>query len=329
VATITVTALIIGVVSGAESLAAASERTDAGVLASEPLPSGPLGSQALDEAATPPPGLDEANEPTSGEQPTSTEEPASTPAPTTEVTDLPRPPGVGVFDEIERSATIDRERSATADDDANDSDQSETGEHDGRERTDSLGPVAPTPGVVHLTFDDGPHRTYTPAVLDILARHDARATFFVVGSQVEAHPELVERIVAEGHTLANHSWHHEDLAPLTRAEFDRNVGLTQELLGPHATSCLRPPFGSVGPNTRAWARDLGLELVLWDVDTYDWQQPDAETITRMIVRGAESGSVILLHDAGGDRTQTVAALDRALDQLSGRGLSFEPVCVPS
>lgn len=194
------------------------------------------------------------------------------------------------------------------------------------------GPVPPQPGVVHLTFDDGPHPTYTPAVLDVLARHGAKATFFVVGSQVEAHPDLVERILAEGHTLANHSWNHEDLATLHGAELEENIIKTQMLLGEHGTACLRPPFGSVGSDTRDVARSLGFELVLWDVDTLDWQKPRAGTITRRIVDGVLGGSgqgtVVLLHDGGGNRTGTVDGLDGALEVLVDRGFEFEPICVP-
>ena len=188
------------------------------------------------------------------------------------------------------------------------------------------GPAHATPGVVRLTFDDGPHPGYTPAILDILARHDAKATFFVLGSLVEAHPGLFERIVAEGHTVANHSWNHTDLAGLSQAEFNESVGRTQVALGSHATSCLRPPFGSLGSNTRRWAAELGLDVVLWGTDTQDWQRPGVDAIADSIVRGASSSAPILLHDGGGDRTQTVLALDRAMSELSGRGLSFEPTC---
>ncbi len=187
-------------------------------------------------------------------------------------------------------------------------------------------PVEARSGVVHLTFDDGPDPRYTPAILDILARYDAKVTFFVLGSLAEAHPELIERMVAEGHTVANHSWNHEDLTKLTHAEFNRSVGRTQEALGPHATSCLRPPYGALNSNTRAWAAELGLDLVLWTTDTRDWQKPGADIIAELIVEGAESSSPILLHDAGGDRTQTIEALDRALSELSGQGFSFEPTC---
>ena len=181
-------------------------------------------------------------------------------------------------------------------------------------------------GVVYLTFDDGPHPTYTPQVLDILAGRGARATFFVLGSLAEARPELVARIVAEGHTVANHAWNHENLAGLPRSSFDDTVGRTQAVLADRATPCLRPPYGSIDAFTREWAASAGLDLVLWTVDTNDWRRPGAQVIADRIVRGATDEAIVLMHDGGGNRTQTVEGLELALDRLSGRGLRFEPVC---
>ena len=181
-------------------------------------------------------------------------------------------------------------------------------------------------GVVYLTFDDGPHPTYTPQVLDILARRGARSTFFVLGSLAEARPELVARIVAEGHTVANHAWNHENLAGLLRSSFDDTIGRTQAVLADRATPCLRPPYGSIDAFTREWAASAGLDLVLWTVDTNDWRRPGAQVIADRIVRGATDEAIVLMHDGGGNRTQTVEGLELALDRLSGRGLRFEPVC---
>ena len=181
-------------------------------------------------------------------------------------------------------------------------------------------------GVVHLTFDDGPHPTYTPRVLDILARHGVRATFFVLGSLAENRPELMARIAAEGHTVANHTWNHDNLAGLPRASFDDTVGRTQAILANQATPCLRPPYGSTDAFTRDWAASAGLDLVLWTVDTNDWRRPGAPVIADRIVQGATDKAIVLMHDGGGNRTQTVQGLELALNRLSGRGLRYEPVC---
>ena len=190
-------------------------------------------------------------------------------------------------------------------------------------------PIRPTaePGdVVYLTIDDGPHPVYTPQMLDILARHNARATFFVVGYLVERYPAIVERIVAEGHTVANHTWLHEDLTTLSRESFDQTISRTQEILGEHATPCLRPPYGSRDAFTYDWAASHGLAIALWTVDTFDWRNPGAETIANRIVAGASDGAIVSLHDGGGERSQTVQALDDALTRLADSGIRYEPLC---
>lgn len=180
--------------------------------------------------------------------------------------------------------------------------------------------------VVYLTFDDGPSPDYTPQVLDVLARHDARATFFVVGSLAQAHPDIIERIAAEGHTIANHAWNHEDLAGLSRAAFDETISRTQAVLGDLAAPCLRPPYGSIDAFTREWAASHGLTLMTWDASPSDWLRPPAEEIADYIVKWARPGIVILMHDGGGDRSRTVQGLDMALERLADQGLRYEPVC---
>ena len=189
-------------------------------------------------------------------------------------------------------------------------------------------PANAQPGVVHLTFDDGPHPEYTPAILDVLARHNAKATFFVLGSLVEAHPAIFQRIIDEGHTVANHTWAHADLTEVTQAEFNESILRTEAALGSHATPCLRPPFGAFNADVKRWAAEVDLELILWGTDTLDWQKPGASVIAERIVAGADRDGSILLHDGGGDRTQTIEGLDQALTELSGRGLSYEPICRP-
>ena len=183
-----------------------------------------------------------------------------------------------------------------------------------------------TGDVVYLTFDDGPHPSNTPQVLDILARHGAKATFFVLGSLVERHPDLFQRIVAEGHTVANHTWKHENLAKLSREEFDRTISRTQEILGEHATPCLRPPYAATNRHTRAWAAEHGLEVHLWSVSANDWLGLNGEEIANRIVGQVTNGSVVLMHDGGGRRPATVRGLEIVLDRLSGLELRYEPLC---
>ena len=189
-------------------------------------------------------------------------------------------------------------------------------------------PVTPDDegAVLYLTFDDGPHPVYTPQVLDVLARHGARATFFVLGSLAEAHPDIIQRIAAEGHTIANHTWNHEVLAGLPRSAFDDTISRTQAVLGALATPCLRPPYASIDAFTQEWAASHGLDLMMWTVDPGDWRRPPASEIADHIVERARAGAVVLLHDGGGDRSRTVQGLDMALERLADRGLRYEPVC---
>ncbi|WP_420640112.1 polysaccharide deacetylase family protein [Candidatus Poriferisocius sp.] len=186
-------------------------------------------------------------------------------------------------------------------------------------------PDGPAP-IMYFTFDDGPHPVYTGEVLDVLARYDARATFFVLGSYAERFPVIIQRILDEGHTIGNHTWNHERLGGLPREQFDDTVGRTQALLGNRATTCLRPPYASMDELTRDWAAEHGLRLALWNVDPEDWRAPPALTIAQHIVDHARDGAIILLHDGGTDRSQTVLGLDVALVHLSERGYRFESQC---
>ena len=185
----------------------------------------------------------------------------------------------------------------------------------------------PTGPVLHLTFDDGPDPRWTPQVLDVLARHHVAATFFIVGKRADAYPSLVRRIVAQGHTVANHTYTHVDLRTVSEQRFHDEVDRTQRALGPDGRRCLRPPYGSTDQRVRDWTADAGYHLQLWTTDTGDYTLPGAEVIADRIVAGAHDGAVILLHDAGGtDRSQTVQGLTIALDRLAGGDWRYEHTC---
>lgn len=180
--------------------------------------------------------------------------------------------------------------------------------------------------VMYFTFDDGPHAVHTLEVLEVLARYDARATFFVIGSVAQHFPNTIQRILNEGHTIGNHTWNHDSLAGLPREEFDETVSRTQEMLGERGSACLRPPYKAIDAFTANWAAEHGLSLALWNIDPEDWRRPSALTIARYIVDRAYDGAIVLLHDGGDDRSQTVLALDVALSHLSKQGYRFEPLC---
>ncbi|MFF4377992.1 bifunctional polysaccharide deacetylase/glycosyltransferase family 2 protein [Kitasatospora sp. NPDC001547] len=211
---------------------------------------------------------------------------------------------------------------------------------DGGPVIDAAGPqprsAAPGPGTVALTFDDGPDPTWTPRVLDVLRREGVRATFFVVGTQAAAHPDLVRRIVAEGHQIGVHTFTHTDLGAAPDWRRSLELRETQLVLAGSAgvtSSLLRPPYSS-SPDAlddRAWdavreAGRAGYLTVLTTQDSEDWRLPGAERIARTLDDApAGPGRIVLLHDAGGDRSQTVAALTTELPRLKARGLRFTTV----
>ena len=132
------------------------------------------------------------------------------------------------------------------------------------------------PGELALTFDDGPNATWTPRLLETLAEHDVRATFFMLGSRAQAQPELVRRIVAAGHTIGNHSWSHPKLsrarASRVREELQRTSEELQQIVGA-PVRYFRPPFGARRPAVFRIARELDLDPVLWNAMTSDWSNP--------------------------------------------------------
>ena len=189
--------------------------------------------------------------------------------------------------------------------------------------------------VIYLTFDDGPHGIYTPQVLDTLAKHGARATFFVIGKQVSSVPRIVKDGADGGNYQANHTYGHADLTTLAQAAFDKAIADTYSAIqdatggqdsGRSKLLCLRPPFGASNADTHSYAAALGYEVVLWDLDPQDWRQPGADQIADHVIANARPGAIVLLHDGGGHRDQTVAALDTILSTLGGQGYRFEALC---
>jgi cellulose synthase/poly-beta-1,6-N-acetylglucosamine synthase-like glycosyltransferase/peptidoglycan/xylan/chitin deacetylase (PgdA/CDA1 family) len=188
---------------------------------------------------------------------------------------------------------------------------------------------------VILSFDDGPDPTWTPRVLDVLRRHEVPGSFYLLGTQVLRHPGLVRRMVDEGHEIGNHSFDHPDLAGLSPGARRRELAQAQlALVGAtgRTTSLMRPPY-SFSPGAlddESWnvvreAHDEGYVTVLADVDSRDWARPGVDAIVRNATPEDGRGAIVLLHDAGGDRAQTVAALDRLIPQLKERGYRFTTV----
>jgi peptidoglycan/xylan/chitin deacetylase (PgdA/CDA1 family) len=177
---------------------------------------------------------------------------------------------------------------------------------------------------VALTFDGGPSG-YTPKIDRILQRKHVRATFFWVGSRISGWGRVVRRVSRQGHEIANHSWFHENLTALSAEEVRGQLGRTNRrlvrLTGERPT-LFRPPYGAVNEEVRRVAAGLGLRTVTWDADSLDWTRPGCEEIVRLVAERVRPGSIVLLHDGGGDRGQTVCALPGIIRNLRSRNYRF-------
>lgn len=186
----------------------------------------------------------------------------------------------------------------------------------------SVVPAAERPPSVALTFDDGPNPTYTPQILSILEQHDARATFFMLGCWAVKHKDLVSRVVEAGHEVGNHSWSHPDCTKLSSSavtsQLQRWASVVEPLTGKHARY-FRPPYGASNGAVRATAGGLGYKIAMWTADTNDWRRPGADAIYNRAYKGARDGAIILMHDGGGQRGQTVAAVKRLVPALQKKG----------
>lgn len=192
-------------------------------------------------------------------------------------------------------------------------------------------------GMVALTFDDGPDPRWTPKILDILRAKNAPATFFVIGQNMQKHPGIIQREVDEGHNVGGHSWTHPNIAETPLAQVQVELNATQrlfEVITGRSMRLFRPPFfGDAEPSTPhevaplVIAQTLGYMTVGLRIDPDDWQKPSPQTIIdrtldRLDHPGAQPGQVVLLHDAGGDRSRTVEALPGLIDAIRARGYTL-------
>jgi peptidoglycan-N-acetylglucosamine deacetylase len=182
-----------------------------------------------------------------------------------------------------------------------------------KERFQPNMPPAKGSGIVYLTFDDGPSQ-YTPAILNILRATHSTATFFELGFRQAEHPAEAAQVRATGNNIGNHTYSHPDLTTLTTGEIRSEVAR-----GPRS-GCLRPPFGATDPTVRRILAQEGIREVLWTTDTKDWSRPGSKKIVKAATAPTVgAGSIVLMHDGGGDRSQTVAALPQIIAILQQRG----------
>jgi len=187
---------------------------------------------------------------------------------------------------------------------------------------------------IALTYDDGPNDPHTLHLLEVLARHNVHATFFLIGRHAEDRPQLVNEIAKAGHVIGNHTFSHPLLifksTSEIRGEILRCQAVLHDAIGQHS-NLFRPPFGGRRPAVLGIASELGLQPVMWNLTGYDWSAPPASAIERKVSNHIRGGDVILLHDGGhkqmgADRSQTVIATDHILTRYKSEG--FEFVTIP-
>jgi peptidoglycan/xylan/chitin deacetylase (PgdA/CDA1 family) len=186
---------------------------------------------------------------------------------------------------------------------------------------------------IALTYDDGPNDPHTLKLLEVLARHEVRATFFMIGRFVRQRPDIARAVAQAGHMIGNHTLTHPLLtfesAAQTRTQLVECGAALADAIGEHS-NLFRPPFGGRRPATLRVARELGLDTVMWNVTGYDWNAPPAAEIEAKVARQMRGGDVILLHDGGhrgmgADRAQTVMATDNLIRRYKEQGNTFVTV----
>ncbi|MFB5758840.1 polysaccharide deacetylase family protein [Paenibacillus medicaginis] len=184
---------------------------------------------------------------------------------------------------------------------------------------------------IALTFDDAPDPRFTPYILDALKQNHIKATFFVVGDKAERYPELVKRMVREGHIVGNHSFNHPNFNKISLRQFQRQTiktGLAIQKSTGYKPLLIRPPYGEITESQLRWARRSGYTIVNWNVDSMDWKGLDKEQIRRNVLTTTGPGSIILMHAGGGttsNLTGTIESLPSLIRTLQQKGYIFVTV----
>ena len=187
--------------------------------------------------------------------------------------------------------------------------------------------------VMALTFDDGPHPTYTPAILDALEEYAAQATFFAIGRHLQQHPQVAQRVVAQGHELANHTFSHPDLNRRLGPGIEQEIQRTEDLLTPMIDSLpsyFRPPYGHANLIVMQTLKAMGRPIFLWDIDLLDWSSLSVDQMMTMLAEQVHPGAIVLMHDSspnsdGSPRTsrqKTVELVRQILATYTAQGYRF-------
>ncbi|MBO0694695.1 MAG: polysaccharide deacetylase family protein [Verrucomicrobia bacterium] len=179
---------------------------------------------------------------------------------------------------------------------------------------------------IAMTFDDGPHATNTAKLLDMAAKRHIKLTFFVLGECVQQSPAVLQREVAEGHEIGNHSWSHPNLAKLSDEAVRSQLRRTDDLIVKTAgvkPKLMRPPYGELTKRQRIWVNhDFNYKVILWDVDPLDWKRPGPSVVASRIISATRPGSIILSHDI---HPPTIEAMPQVFDTLLAKGFKFVTV----
>lgn len=181
---------------------------------------------------------------------------------------------------------------------------------------------------IALTFDDGPHPYYTARILEILEKYDVKATFFFVGQNIENYPEAAETVYAAGHEIGNHTYTHHRVRSMEHGELLLEMNKCDDAIyeiDEYRTRLFRPPEGAFNDDVEQTARSMDYSIILWSIDTRDWEHQSPDTILENVMKNVKSGDIILMHDYIGRNSPTPEALEMMIPALLGEGYKFVTV----